>query len=90
MAPHSANEQRIIIKFYTKLGKYFFYIRENLQNVYGEAGLSKDAIVKYMKIFKDGKEATKDDSRAGRPVTVTDEETVAAIQEYIPRDRRVV
>jgi ribosomal protein S25 len=42
-----------------------------------------------MKRFKDRREATEDDRRAGRPVTVTDEETVAAIQEYILRDRRV-
>jgi hypothetical protein len=42
-----------------------------------------------MKRFKHGREATEDDSRAGRPVTVTYEETVAAIQEYILRDRRV-
>jgi hypothetical protein len=34
-----------------------------------------------MKRFKDGREATEDDSRAGRLVTVTDEETVVAIQE---------
>jgi ribosomal protein S25 len=39
--------------------------------------------------LNDGREATEDDSRAGIPVTVTDEETVAAIQEYIIRYRRV-
>jgi hypothetical protein len=42
-----------------------------------------------MKRFKDGREATEDNNRAGRPVTVTDEETLAVIQEYILRDRRV-
>ena len=89
MASHSVNEQRIVVKFYTKLGKSFSDIREDLQKVYGEATLSKGAISKWMKRFKDGREATEDDTRAGRPVTVTDEETVAAIQEYILRDRRV-
>jgi transposase len=79
MASHSVNEQRIVIKFYTKLGKSFFDIRENWQKVYGKAALSEGAISKWMKRFKDGREATEDDSRAGRPVTVTDEETVAVI-----------
>jgi histone-lysine N-methyltransferase SETMAR len=60
-----------------------------LQKVYGETALSKGAISKWMKRFKDGREAIVDDSRVGRPVTLTDEETVAVIQEYILRDRRV-
>jgi hypothetical protein len=42
-----------------------------------------------MKRVKDGRKATEDDSHAGRPVTVTDKETVAVIQGYIPLDRRV-
>jgi hypothetical protein len=66
MASHSVNEQRIVIKFYTKLGKCFSDIREDSQKVYGEVALSKGA-----KRFKDGREATEDDSRAGRPVTIT-------------------
>jgi hypothetical protein len=56
-----------------------------LQKFYGEAALSKGAISEWMKLFKAGREATEDDSRAGRPVTTIDEETVAAIQEYILR-----
>jgi hypothetical protein len=54
-----------------------------LQKVYGEAALSKGAISMWMKRLKDGREAIEDDSRVGRPVTLTDEETVAAIQENI-------
>jgi transposase len=89
MTSHSVNEQRIVIKFYINLGKSFSNIREDLQKVYGEAALSKGAISKWMKRFKDGREAIVDDSRVGRPVTLTEEETVAGFQEYILRDRRV-
>jgi ribosomal protein S25 len=42
-----------------------------------------------MKRFKVDWEATEDYSRAGRLVTIADEETVAAIQEYKLRDRWV-
>lgn len=92
MSSHSVNEQRVVIKFYTNsfvTQKSFSDIREDLQIVYGETAPSKGAILKWMKRFRDGREATEHDSRAGRPVTVTYEETVAAIQEYILRDGRV-
>jgi hypothetical protein len=55
MASHSVNEQRIVIKFYTKFRKSFSDIHEDLQKVYGKAALSKGAISKWMKWFKDGR-----------------------------------
>jgi hypothetical protein len=48
-----------------------------LQKVERETALLKGAISKSMNRFKDGREATEVDNRAGRPVT--DEETGAAI-----------
>jgi histone-lysine N-methyltransferase SETMAR len=75
----SVNEQRIVLKFYTKLGKSFFDIRKNLQKkVYGEAAPSKGATLKWLKRFKNGREATE-------PVAVTDEKNSG----YILRDRRI-
>ena len=41
-----------------------------------------------MNRFKDGRETTEDDARIGRPVTATDEKTVAAIHQFIQEDRR--
>ena len=88
MASHNVHEQRIIIKFYMKLGKSFTDTRVDLQKVYGDSCLSKSAISKWMNRFKDGRETTEDDARIGRPVTATDEKTVTAIHQFILEDRR--
>jgi transposase len=55
MASHSVNEQRIVIKFYTQLGKSFSDISEDLQKVFGEAALSKGAILMWIERFKDSR-----------------------------------
>ena len=89
MASDNVNEQRVVIKFYTLLGKSFSDIRENLHTVYGDSCISKSAISKWMNRFKVGRDTTKSDKRNGRPVTVSNERKVAEIQQYIFEDRRV-
>ena len=90
MASDNVNEQRVVIKFYTLLGKSFSDIREDLHTVYGDSCISKSAISKWMNRFKEGRDTTKSDKRKGRPVTVSIERKVAEIQEYILEDRRVI
>ena len=84
MASDNVNEERVVIKFYTLLGKSFFR-----HTVYGDSCISKSAISKWMNRFKEGRDTTKSDKRKGRPVTVSNERNVAEIQEYILEDRRV-
>ena len=81
MASDNVNEQRVIIKFYTLLGKYFSDIREDLHTVYGDSCISKSVISKWMNRFKEGRDTTKSDESKGRPVTVSNERKVAEIQE---------
>ena len=87
MASESVNEQRVVIKFYTLLGKSFSDIREDLHTVYGDSCISKSAIFKWMNRFKEGRDTTKSDKRKGR--AVLNERKVAEIQEYIVEDGRV-
>ena len=89
MASENVNEQRVVIKFYTLLGKSFSDIREDLHTVYGDSCISKSAISKWMNRFKERRDTTESDKRKGRPVTVSNERKVAEIQEYILEDRRV-
>ena len=89
MASDNVNEQRVVIKFYTLLGKSFSDIREDLHIAYGDSCISKSAISKWINLFKEGRDITKSDKRKGRPVTVSNERKVAEIQEYILEDRRV-
>ena len=89
MASDNVNEQRVVIKFYTLLGKSFSDIREDLYTVYGDSCISKSAISKWVNRFKDGRYITKSDKRKGRPVTVSSEKKVAEIQEFILEDRIV-
>ena len=89
MASDNVNEQRVVIKFYTLLGKSFSDRREDLYTVYGDSCISKSAISKWVNRFKDGRYITKSDKRKGRPVTVSSEKKVAEIQEYILEDRIV-
>ena len=88
MASDNVNEQRVVIKFYTLLGKSFSDIREDLHTVYGDSCISKSAISKWINCFKEGRDTAKSDMRKGRPVTVSNERKVAEIQEYILEDRR--
>ena len=89
MVSDNVNEQRVVIKFYTLLGKSFSDICKDLHTVYGDSCISKSAISKRMNRFKEGRDTTKSDKRKGRPETVSNERKVAEIQEYIPEDRRV-
>ena len=89
MASGNVNEQRVVINFYTLLGKSFSDIREDLHSVYGDSCISKSAISKWMNRFKKRRDTTKSDKGKGRPVTVWNEREMAEIQEYILEDRRV-
>ena len=77
----NVNEQRVIIKFYTLLGKSFYDIREDLHTVYGDSCISESDISKWMNRFKEGRDTTKSDKRNDRPVTVSNERKVVEIQE---------
>lgn len=78
MAENVFSEQRIVIKFYVKLGKSFKEIREGLQKVFLNNCPSKGMISKWMNRFIDGREITKDDNCSGRPVPINTESKISA------------
>jgi len=61
-------EQRIVIKFLTKLGKNRPQIFRDLSTVYGENALKQPTVFKWVKRFREGRVSVKDDKRLGRPI----------------------
>lgn len=82
-------EQRVIIKFYVKLGKSLSDIKADLEHVYGDNALKKSTICKWIGRFRDGRDAFEDDPKSGRPSTSVTAKTVADVQSLVFKDRRV-
>ena len=83
------HEQRTVIKFYVKLGKNMPGIKEDLQKVYGDSRFTNSCILKWFHRISDGRKSVKDDPRSGRKVTVSTDKRIAAIEEYVMKDRRI-
>ena len=83
------HEQRTIIKFYVKLGKNMPEIKKDLQKVYRDSRFTNSCIHKWFHQFSDGRKSVKDDPRSGRKVTVSMDKSIAAIEEYVMKDRRI-
>ena len=61
----------------------------DLQKVNGDSRFTKSCIHKWFHRFSDGRKSVKDDPRSGRKVTVSTDKRIAAIEEYIMKDRRI-
>ena len=83
------HEQRTVIKFYVKLGKNMPEIKEDLHKVYGDSRFTNSCIHKWFHRFSDGSKSVKDDPRSSRKVTVSTDKRIAAIEEYVMKDRRI-
>ena len=82
-------EQHTVIKFYVKLGKNMPEIKEDLKKVYGDSRFTNSCIHKWFHRFSDDRKTVKDDPRSGRKVTVSTDKRIAAIEEYVMKDRRI-
>ena len=82
-------EQRMNIKFLVKLGKSGNKIREMLVQVYGDNGMKKTAIYKWVKRFYEGRESVTDEERSGRPATSRTEENIAKVRQIVRENRRL-
>ena len=89
MADDVAHEQRTVIKFYVKLGKNMPEIKEDLHKVYGDSRFTNSCIHKWFHRFSDDRKSVKDDPRSSRKVTVSTDKRIAAIEEYVMKDRRI-
>ena len=89
MADDVVHEQRAVIKCYVKIRKNMREIKEDLQKVYGDSRFTNSCIHKWFHRFSDGRKSVKDDLRSGQKVTVSTDKRIAAIEEYVMKDKRI-
>ena len=89
MADNVVHKQRTVIKFYVKLGKNMPEIKEDLQKVYGDSRFTNSCIHKWFHQFSDGRKSVKGGPRSSRKVKVITDKRIAAIEEYVMKDRRI-
>ena len=86
----SANvQQRVNIKFFTKLGKSGTEIYNLLTEVYGDQCLSRTQVFEWFKKFKEGREYVGDEPKPGRPSTAKTQENVEKGTRIVRGDRRL-
>jgi len=82
-------EQRYAIKFCVKLNKSATETFASLTEAYGDATLSRPMVFKWHKAFKESRENVEDDSRSGRPISLTNDENVEVVPAVMVKDRRL-
>ena len=82
-------EQRINLKFLVRLGKTPTETFNLLQEVYGDATMSRTRIFEWHKRFREGREDVEDDPKSGRPTTSRINENVERVREKVRSDRRL-
>lgn len=82
-------EQRVNIKFLTKLGKSATETYNLLAEVYGDQCLSRTQVFEWVKKFKKGREDVGDDPKSGRPSTAKTQENVEKVGRIVQGDRRL-
>ena len=83
------SEYRAVIKYLMKKQLNTKQIHEELVSTYHDASPSYSTVKRWCHEFKLGRESCMDAPRAGRPCTVTNEETVNEIHDIVMADRRV-
>ena len=82
-------EQRINLKFLVRLGKTPTETFNLLQEVYGDATMSRTRIFECHKRFREGREDVEDDPKSGRPITSRTNENVERVREKVHSDHRL-
>lgn len=80
-------EQRAVIKFHAKLGTSATKTFQMMQQVFGEACLSRHMVFEWHKRFCEGRESLEDDRRTPPPRSVHTAENIAKVRDYIANDR---
>ena len=81
-------EQRINLKFLVRLGKTPTETFNSLQEVYGDATMSRTQIFEWHKRLREGREDVKDDPRSGKPTTSRTNKNVEHVREKVRSDHR--
>ena len=60
-----------------------------LVQVYGDNGMKKTAVYKWVKGFSEGRESVTDEERSGRPAKNRTEENIAEVHQIVCENRRL-
>ncbi|XP_025268578.1 histone-lysine N-methyltransferase SETMAR-like [Camponotus floridanus] len=80
-------EQRAVIKFNAKLGKSASETFRLMQQVYGDACLSRSNVFVWHKRFLHDRESLEDDEHTGRPILIRKPEAVEKVCDFVANDR---
>ena len=80
---------RTNIKFLVKLGWKGTEIIQALQTVYKDDAPKKTCVYKWIKRFRDGREAVEDDEGRGRPTTSKNNEKIDFVRNLVKEDGRL-
>jgi len=81
--------QRCVIEFCVKLGKSGNEALEMLRQAYGGETLSRAAVFRWWRHFKDGNTRVIDKARSGRPSTAVTDVSIAKAAELLKNDQRL-
>ena len=81
-------EQRFAIKFCVKLGETGIETFNKLKQAYREHALWRSQVLKWYKVFSEGRESIKDEPRSGRPPTSKTDNNVEIVRALVRSDRR--
>ena len=85
----SRKEQRAVVRFFWAKGFSAAAICKEMRPVYGDKCFSLAAVKCWCRKFCTGRTSLVDDKRSGRDVTVTHNDVVSKIDDFIRADRRV-
>jgi len=82
----AACEMRSVIRLLNAKNMTPAEIHRQLCDVYGEHAMSSSMVLRWVRLFNEGRENAHDDPRSGRP-SVVDEDLVRAFEEKIRENR---
>ena len=82
-------EQRVIMKFCVKLGKYATETHDLLKKVYGDEFVSLTQVFEWFKRYKEGREEIGHDQLLGRPSTSQIDANIDKVGETFRQNRRL-
>lgn len=80
-------EQRAVIKFNARLGNSASETFRMMQQVYGNACLSRSNVFVWHKRFLNGRDSLEDDEHTGRPISIRTPDSICKVRDYLADHR---